>query len=436
MRPEFPKHAALPSADPEQSGFAYPIPNCALHYNDPAMISRMPKVLKPSNQVRLCLAPLLFVVMMAASGFAQTSADDEVTPQVQALYSEAKAAQQRGDNAAAIEKYRTMLKLAPHLAPAYNNLGMLYFNQSDYTHAVQILKRGLELNPQMPTASALLGMSYFRMGEYDQAEPLLEAAVVANPNDDNLEMAMARTLIDLRKYDAATPHLRSFLGRHPKDQQAWYLLGKTYLQLSEDALGKIDQIDPNSVVAHEVAGEIDESMHNYDGALVQYKKAADMAPQQPGTHMHMANTFWLMGKWDSAQAEFKAELANDPKNCTARWKLANATLEASGSLEDVLSDLNQAIERCPNLMQARVDRARALIKLDRQKEALPDLLMAEKDSPKEPSIHFLLSQVYKAGGQATDAQQELRTYADLQREASEAVAGQASDAISIKSTSH
>jgi predicted Zn-dependent protease len=86
-------------------------------------------------------------------------------------------------------------------------------------------------------------------------------------------------------------------------------------------------------------------------------------------------------------------------------------------------------------MQARVDRARALIKLGRQKEALPDLLMAEKDSPKEPSIHFLLSQVYKADGQTAEAQQELRTYAQLQREAAEAVAGQASDAISIKSTS-
>src|SRR5258707_13762752 len=121
------------------------------------MIPRMPKALKPGNQRRLCLAPLLFVVVMAASAFAQSSADDEVTPQVQALYAQAKAAQQRGDSVAAIEKYRAILKLAPHLAPAYNNLGMLYFNQHDYTHAAQILKRGLELNREMPTASALLG---------------------------------------------------------------------------------------------------------------------------------------------------------------------------------------------------------------------------------------------------------------------------------------
>jgi tetratricopeptide (TPR) repeat protein len=400
------------------------------------MNPRLHKARRTGIQVRLRLAALLCLSLSVAAIYAQASSDDEVTPQVQALYAQAKTAQQRGDNAEAIEKYRAMLKLAPHLAPAYNNLGMLYFNEHDYQQAAQVLKQGLELNPEMPTASALLGMSYHEIGDHEKAEPLLEAAVRANPSDDNLQMALARNLVDLGKYEEATPYLRSYVERNPKDQQAWYLLGKTYLQLSEDALGKINQIDPNSVTAHIVAGEIDESMHNYDGALVEYKKAADVAPQQPGTHEHMGNTFWVTGKWESAESEFKAELANNPNDCTARWKLANATLEASGSTEDALSDLNQAIERCPRLMQAHVDRARALIKLGRQKEALPDLLMAKSDSPKEPSIHFLLSQVYKAGGQTAEAQQELRTYAQLQREASEAVAGQASDAISIKSTSH
>jgi tetratricopeptide (TPR) repeat protein len=401
------------------------------HYNDLQMNPRSHKARRTCT-----LTALLCLSLSAIAVHAQASSEDEVTPQVQALYAQAKAAQQRGDNAEAIEKYRAMLKLAPHLAPAYNNLGMLYFNQHDYEHAAQVLKHGLELNPNMPTASALLGMSYHELGDHAQAEPLLEEAVRANPNDDNLQIALARDLVDLGKYEAATPYLRSYLERNPKDQQAWYLLGKTYLQLSEDALGKINQIDPNSVTAHIVAGEIDESMHNYDGALVEYKKAADLAPQQPGTHEHMGNTFWVTGKWESAETEFNAELKNNPNNCTARWKLANATLEANGSAEEALSGLNQAIERCPKLMQARVDRARALIKLSRQKEALPDLLMAEQETPKEPSIHFLLSQVYKADGKTAEAHQELRTYADLQREASEAVAGQASDAISIKSTSH
>ena len=152
--------------------------------------------------------------------------------------------------------------------------------------------------------------------------------------------------------------------------------------------------------------------------------------------MHMANAYWLIGKWESAEAEFKAELTNDPNNCTARWKLANASLEANDSSEDALAELNQSIERCPTLMQARVDRARALVRMGKQGDALPDLLMAEKDSPTEPTIHFLLASVYRAQGKATEAQQEMRTYGQLQRDASAAVAGQANDANAIKNAAH
>jgi tetratricopeptide (TPR) repeat protein len=363
-------------------------------------------------------------------------ANDEVTPEVQQLYAQAKAAQQHGDSVIAIDKYRAMIKLAPHLAAAYNNLGMLYFNDHDYSHAAEVLKRGLELHPDMPTASAMLGMSYFRLGADEKAEPLLRAALKANPTDDAVEITLAHILINLKKYQEATSYLNHFLERNQKNQEAWYLLGKTYLQMSEDALKKIDEIDPNSVVAHQIAGEIDESMHNYDVALVEYKKAIDLAPRQPGTHMHMGHTYSLIGKWESAQTEYKAELENDPNNCTARWSLANAMLEANDSSEDALAQLNQSIERCPALMQARVDRARALIRLGRQSEALPDLLMAEKDSPAEPSIHFLLAAVYRSQGNSAEVQQQMQTYSRLQREASEAVAGQANDSSKIKNAAH
>jgi tetratricopeptide (TPR) repeat protein len=384
-------------------------------------------------------APLLlaaFLPTLIAVPALAGQAKDEVTPEVQQLYAQAKGAQQRGDSAAAIEKYRAMIKLAPRLAAAYNNLGMLYFNEHDYSNAADVLKRGLEIHPDMPTASAMLGMSYFQLGMDEKAEPLLRAAMKANPSDDKVEMMLAHSLINLAKYGEAASYLNNFLERNPKDQQAWYLLGKTYMQLSENSLKKINEIDPNSVVAHEIAGEIDESMHNYDVALVEYKKAIDLAPEQPGTHMHMGHTYWLIGKWESAETEFKAELANDPNNCTARWSLANAMLEANDSSEDALSELNKSIERCPALMQARVDRGRALIRLGKQSDALPDLLMAVKDSPTEPTIHFLLGAVYRAQGKAAEAQQEMQTYSQLQREASAAVAGQANDANSIKNNAH
>ena len=282
----------------------------------------------------------------------------------------------------------------------------------------------------------MLGLSYIETGQMEKAEEPLEVALRANPNDKTVQMALARASIRLHKYDKAVDLLRSYTQAYPKDQEAWYLLGKTYLQLSEDSLGKINQIDPNSVVAHEVAGEIDESMRNYDGALVEYKKAIDLAPNRPEPHLHMADAFWQLNKWDSAKTEFEAGLAHDPNNCTAHWKLGNTILEANGDISDALTHLNKSVELCPELMQARVDRARALIKTGKQDEALPDLLMAEKESPDEPSIHFLLASVYRTQGKTTEAQAETRTYGRLQRRESEGVAARANESIDIKSTAH
>src|SRR5882757_9322009 len=351
--------------------------------------------------------------------------DAEVTPQVQQLYAQAQAAQQRQDIPTAIEKYRQMIRLAPHLAAAYNNLGRLYFNQHDYGNAAQTLAQGLRLNANMPTASAMLGMSYLETGQVQKAEEPLKAALRANPKDGMVQISLAKVRIRLHNYDGAVALLKTYTEENPRDQEAWYLLGKTYLQLSEDSLGKINQIDPNSVVAHEVAGEIDESMHNYDGALVEYKKAIDLAPDKADPHIHMANTFWSISKWDSARTEFEAGLAHDPNNCSAHWKLGNVILEANGEPGEALTHLNKAVELCPELMQARVERARALIKSGKHDQALPDLLAAEKDSPDEPSIHFLLASVYRAQGKTAMAQEETRTYGQLKRQASEGVAAQA-----------
>jgi predicted Zn-dependent protease len=279
----------------------------------------------------------------------------------------------------------------------------------------------------------MLGLSYFELGDNVKAEPLLRRAVRLNPTDKNVGLALAHALVNEGKDQDAVQFLNEYVGRNPKDQQAWYLLGKIHLQMSQDALIKVNEIDPNSSVAHEVAGEIDESMHNYDGAVVEFKKAVDLSPQEPGTHLRLGNVYWVTGQWEPAEAQFQAELAIAPVDCIARWKLADSLLQADGSNDEALENLNQSIDHCPKLMQARVDRARALIKLNRQSEALPDLLLAEKDTPDEPSIHFLLASVYRSQGRAEQAKAELQTYGELQRQASATVAERANEQLAAKS---
>jgi tetratricopeptide (TPR) repeat protein len=80
----------------------------------------------------------------------------------------------------------------------------------------------------------------------------------------------------------------------PANQEVWYLLGKVHMKLSEQALSKLNELDRNSVWVHEISDEIMEGMKNFDGALVEYKKAVEMAPEQAGTHYALSNAYWSL----------------------------------------------------------------------------------------------------------------------------------------------
>lgn len=379
----------------------------------------------------LALGLALAVPAQSSASPAQRSSD-EVTPEVQRLYAKARDAQAHGDAQTAIAGYNQILRLAPRLAPAYNNVGMLYFNVNDFAHAAEMLRKGLAIDPNMATAQTLLGLSDYRLAHYPEAKAELTKALAADPGNNDAELALARIEINTGDPAAGTAHLHDYLSRNSRDQQAWYLLGKTYLKLSEDSLAKVDQIDPDSSTAHIMAGEVDESMKNYDGALAEYNKAVAKNPNQPGNHYHLGNAFWLEEKYESAATEFRAELRIDPGNCLTQWKLGNSILNANQPAADALPPLDSAVTACPDLMQARVDRANVLLKLDQPQKALDDLQPAAQGNPREPSIHFLLSRAYKALGRDDQARSELQSYGKLQREASEATAKQAGDVISVK----
>jgi tetratricopeptide (TPR) repeat protein len=336
---------------------------------------------------------------------------------VQELYAQAKAAQTQGDLAVAAATYEKLLQVAPNLAAAYNNLGALYVQQREYKKAATVLEKGLKVDPKMASASALLGISLYEMGDYVSARRHLESALRANPKDNNAELFLSNDLIKLGNLDAAAVHLRELSQRQPQDQEIWYLLGKVHMKLSEQALAKLSAFDPDSVYAHQISGEVMEGMKNFDGAILEYKKAVELAPQQPGTHYLLGNAYWSIQMWDPAVEQFRAELSNDPANCSAQWKLGNIALEQRQNSAEALAQIEKALAICPGLAGARLDRGRALMRLDRHEEAIPDLQAAERSDPAESNIHFLLAQALRATGKTREAQAEMQIFSKLEENA-------------------
>jgi tetratricopeptide (TPR) repeat protein len=377
----------------------------------------------------------LSLLLFALSPFLAAQAQSEPgmnDPRVLQLYTEAKSAEEHGDTSGAVAKYKSILAMAPHLGPAYNNLGALYLKQREYQKAAAILRRGLSVDPSMYSATVLLGISLYEGGQYAEARDPLEQALRANPKDDNAELYLANDLIKLEQFQPAARHLERMAKRDPKNQQVWYMLGNVYIHLSEQAFARIDDIDPNSVLSHELRGDIMASMKNFDGALVEYKEAVDAAPRQPGTHYKLGDAYWQLNDWSDATRQFQAELANDPTNCEAQWKLGNILLEQHLHPDEALADVNQALNICPSLEAARDDRATALIRLGRYADALPDLQAGIKANPKEPRLHFLLSQAYRGLGRAKDANEEMAVFGKLEQNARAAEAKHAEEVMKEK----
>jgi tetratricopeptide (TPR) repeat protein len=170
--------------------------------------------------------------------------------------------------------------------------------------------------------------------------------------------------------------------------------------------------------------------------VIEYKKAAEMAPQLAGTHYKLGNAYWQLSQWDAAAEQFHAELVNDPNNCIAQWKIGNIMLAQNQPPEQAIPVIEKSLSLCPGLAQARVDRARALIKLQRNEDALSDLQAAVKTNPEEPTIHFLLAQTYRALGRNQEAQSELQIFSKLDESARAATAERAQQVIQNKESTH
>ena len=362
----------------------------------------------------------------AAFAQAQSSAVDA---RVEQLYAAAKTAQSRGDRAEAIRDYEELIRIAPDVAPAYNNLGMLYLDERRYPQAAATLKKGLSVDPKMASASALLGIALFQMGRYPESRAALETALKANPQDDNAQLFLAKDLVQLRDMNAAAAILRPLSERQPKNQEVWYLLGQAYMQLSEQALARMSAVDPDSTLAHEVSGEMMEDMKNYQGALVEYRKAVAAAPTDTGARYHLGNLYWKLSQWDDALQQLNTVLQEDRWNCRSWAQVGNILVDQKAQPDQGLADLNKALELCPDLEQAHLDRGDALVKLGRNQEAIRELETAERANPGDPMPHFYLARAWKALGDSGRMKTEMETYAKLQAAASAAVAARAAEVM-------
>ena len=375
---------------------------------------------------------LTIVLALALAGPAARAQTPQPGEDVEKLYAEAQAAKSRGDLEGTIEKYHAILKLDPHLASAYNNMGLLYFQQTNYAEAAQAFENGLHYDKNMSSSMVLLGVSYYQMGQLEKARPTLEKAVRLRPDDQTAQLYLGHTLFDSGDQEAGAAVLQTLLRKAPKDLPALYGLGQMYMKLAQETLKKVQAIDPDSYFVHLINAQVMEGMGNYEGALPEYKKAIEKEPNFRDGHYYLGNIYWLMGRWNEATTEFKTEVAADPYDCMAYWKLGNILLKTHGDSGQAMSYVQTSLGLCPNLPQALTDFGQLLAQQGDYDKAIVQFKRAIQLSPGEDSVHFQLARAYQKLGREDEAKAEYAIAQQIQQQLSREAQSRVEDVVKAR----
>jgi tetratricopeptide (TPR) repeat protein len=230
----------------------------------------------------------------------------------------------------------------------------------------------------------------------------------------------ARELLKTRSiesYQQAIGLLEKIVGRQPENLAAHITLAQAYTSFPSFALlppkqryakvrseaEKALALDANSSAAHRLLGIAALNSWHWQEAVVELKRAVDLAPGDPDTHASLARYFATQGDFDAARSEIERAQRAAPDPAV----FATAAAEISYWAHDY----DRAIEVCNSTIEKRPDQAgpryflgKTLRAQKRFAEAIVAFQKEAEITHRDAGALMELASAYLAAGREKDAQ--------------------------------
>lgn len=356
---------------------------------------------------------LATVMPAAPAGNAQSpssSAGEAAVLEQQGKYPEAEAA------------WRAVLKLHPSSAEAYAHLGLLEARQEHYKEAAPLYRKALALNAAMPGLRLNLGLALFKGGDLKGAIlefTLLKARAPDSPDVQRLNILIGMAHYGLGEYAQAVPFLKTAAAVDTQNLQLRLALAHSCLwskqyQCVLDTYHEILLLNAESAEADMLAGEAEDEMKDYDGAIKQFRAAVKADPKEPDVHFGLGYILWTQRQYPEAASEFQAELDNNPSHAQSLLYLGDCEMQLNHS-ELAPPLLKRAIEVDPGLELAHLDLGILYADAGHNDEALDEMRVAAGLAPDDANVHWHLGRLYRAMGKKDEAKAEFDKASSLHR---------------------
>jgi len=330
---------------------------------------------------------LLFILLFAASWstWAQTSAGSGSGAPPDPAIAHARELLEQGKYDEAIQELQRLSSSQPRARGFDHELGVAYYRKSDYPHAIDSLRKALDEDPQDAEATQLLGISSYLSGKPQEAIPFLEKVQTWYPRANvDASYILGQCYIQTRDYDHARRAFAKMFDL-PADSAASYLLAARMLFRQE--------IEP---------------------ATIEYaQKAIAIDAKLPRAHLLLGEIHLFKSEIPEAIGDFKSELALNPSDAAAYYKLADAYSRLQ-KFDEAERLLQRSIWLDPTSTGPYVLMGKVLEKKGEPELAARALRRAAQMDPNNSITHHLLGQAYRELGDQEQAERELKLSGELE----------------------
>ena len=267
-----------------------------------------------------------------------------------------------------------------------------------------------------------LARAYYKAAQFPAAIAQLESAGTLPKGDLQAVQLLTDCYLITGQYKKVIQTLRPLRGANPNDLAIAYMLGTALVRDGQAAEGQvvIDQILKNgdSAEARLLMGTTKFGVNDFNGALVDLKRAVELNPALPDAHAYYGLALLGTGDQEGARKAFQQELAINPNHFEANLRIG-FLLRQDQDVAAAMPYLNRALETRPGDFGARFQIAAAELALGQVQKSQTDLESILKEAPNFTEAHVILATVYYRQKRKADGDRE-RALAERLRAAAQA----------------
>ncbi len=250
-----------------------------------------------------------------------------VSSPVEEAFQRGALAMHNGRSADAETAFRQAVKLAPQMAEAHLDLGLVLGQEGKLPEATASIQRALELDPKLSSAHMFLGIFLSQQNRPQEAIAALKQELTLQPKNvealtwlGTVEMGAGDTVGAAAAFDRAVELA-------PNDLDILEYRGRAHSLVSRDSYAKMAQIDPNSWHVHRVRGELFAEEDRHPEAIAEFQAAIKLQDRNPDLYEALGDECRKANRLAEARDAYARELDLTPQNLIAMYNLGSTDVE-------------------------------------------------------------------------------------------------------------